>query len=84
MKQFLRLSTLLILLTFVLTRCAPGRELQAQVVSAELVRIDTVERYNGPQLYLTWKCSNNVTYVTQTTAKANYHVGSQMTMMVQR
>jgi hypothetical protein len=77
-------SVAFLLVTFAFTRCTPSRELQAEFVSAELVRIDTVERVNGQQLFLTWRCSNNITYVTQASTKSKFQLGNQMAMMVKR
>ncbi|MCW3074825.1 MAG: hypothetical protein JWP69_1894 [Flaviaesturariibacter sp.] len=73
-----------VLFVSALVSCSVKRELQAEVVSAQLVQIDTVNRYSGNQLYLTWKCSNNITYGTYASIPNRYQVGLVMPVMIQR
>jgi hypothetical protein len=35
--------------------CSSPREIQAEMVSAELVKIDTAFRYTNPEQMLTWR-----------------------------
>ena len=73
-----------VLFVSALVSCSVERELQAEVVSAQLVQIDTINRYSGNQLYLTWKCSNNITYGTYAPIARDYKVGLIMPVMIQR
>jgi len=55
MKTILAVATVAALYS-----CSPPRELQAEMVSAELVKIDTAFRYNSPRQILTWRDQNRV------------------------
>jgi hypothetical protein len=64
--------------------CAPPRELEAEMVNAELIRIDTVFRNQDPQQILTWRDDYNIHYVTYATMNRNYSVGNRMLVLVKR
>jgi hypothetical protein len=65
--------------------CYSHRELQAEMVRAEIIRIDTVKRYldNVPlqQKLITWRDSDNVEYVTYVPMYTFYAVGNSITML---
>ena len=68
--------------------CYSNKELQADMVRAEVIRIDTIERYlhNVPtkQKQITWRDSDNLEYVTIVPMYAFYSVGTSMTMLKPR
>ena len=64
--------------------CSPPRELQAEMVSAELVKIDTAFRYNSPTQMLTWRDENQVSYVTYAPMSNVFMLGSKMVVLVKR
>ena len=60
--------------------CGSAREIEVDIVNAELVKIDTVYRYpNNYQQVLTWKSAdNNVQYVSYASLNNSYSIGSRM------
>jgi hypothetical protein len=80
MKSFF---TLLTIIGF-LSACGFQRDVQVQMVAAELVKIDTVYRSSHPERILTWKDDNNITYVSYTNLFSNYNIGTRMAMLVRR
>ena len=70
--------------TVSLCSCFGEKEIQVNLVDAQLVKIDTIYRYSGNQQVLVWKCSNNIEYVSYASMGKTYQVGSKMLMMVQR
>jgi hypothetical protein len=72
-------------LLLTLAGCYTNRELEAEMVRAEVIRIDTIERYhlNVPtkQKQITWRDSDNLEYVTYVPMYAYFIVGSSMTML---
>ena len=65
--------------------CYEPRELQAEMVSAELVKIDTVFRYaNDPRQLLTWRDDNHIDYITYAPLTNSFLVGSGMIVLVKR
>ena len=76
----------LLLAVEVLASCYSPREIQVDIVSAQLVRIDTVFRYlnDKSQQVLTWRDNENIEYVSYVPLQANYTVGTRMSMLRQR
>ena len=68
-----------------LVGCYTNRELEADMVRAEVIRIDTIQRYhlNIPtkQKQITWRDSDNLEYITFVPMHAYYAIGSTMTML---
>ena len=65
--------------------CAVEKEVQADLIEVELVKIETIQRYpDQEQKLLTWKDGNNISYVTFEPMSANYKLGSVMKMMVRK
>jgi hypothetical protein len=61
------------------------REVQADLVDVELVKIETVQRYPDlEQKLLTWKDENNISYITFEPMSTNYKIGSQMKVMIRK
>lgn len=64
--------------------CSSPRELQAEMVSAELVKIDTAFRYNNPKQMLTWRDANHVDYVIYAPMNNVFMLGSKMVVLVKK
>lgn len=66
------------------TSCFSTREgIQANLVDAELIKIDTVERYvNTYQQLLTWKTSDHFEYVSYVPMGRKYTVGTRMAVLI--
>ena len=67
-----------------LCSCYQERQIQVDMVGAELVKIDTVYRYTGSEQLLIWKCANNVEYVSYAPINRLFILGSRMVVMVRR
>jgi hypothetical protein len=79
MKIFLSL-----LLVATLTGCYSSRtELQVEMVSAQLIRIDTVHRYSPTEYkqQLTWRDDENVEYISYAPLQTVYAVGTRMPVL---
>lgn len=65
------------------TSCASTREgIQADLVSAELIRIDTIERYvNRYQQLLTWRTNDQIEYVSYVPMGRKYTIGTRMAVL---
>ena len=78
-------TILVIAMVIAMSSCSSPRELQTQIVSAELVKIDTVFRYsNDPKQLLTWRDANRIDYVTYVTLNNSFLVGARMIVLVRR
>lgn len=64
--------------------CGSVRETQVQMVNAELVKIDTIYRYEKHQQVLTWKTDRNIEYVSYAAIGPVFTVGSRVTVFVTR
>lgn len=80
------MKTILVLAIIIaLFSCSAPRELQAEMVSAELVKIDTVFRYaDTPRQLLTWRDDKHIDYVTYAPLNNNFLVGAKMVVLVKR
>ncbi|HEX6916222.1 MAG TPA: hypothetical protein VF145_13325 [Chitinophagaceae bacterium] len=67
----------------VFTGCFSTREgIQANLIDAELIRIDTVQRYvNTYQQLLTWRTSDHMEYVSYVPMGRKYVVGTRMAVL---
>jgi hypothetical protein len=75
MKSILKTALPLIAISMY-TACSLERELQADFVEAELVKIDTVYRYTANEVVLTFKCRNRAEFVSFVPLESAYKVGS--------
>ena len=75
---------LVIALAAVFTGCFSTREsIQANLVDAELIRVDTVERYvNTYQQLLTWRTSDHMEYASYVPMGRKYIVGTRMAVLI--
>jgi hypothetical protein len=68
-----------------LAGCYTHRELEAEMVRAEVIRIDTVQRYAHSvpttQKQLTWRDSDNLEFITYVPMYMYFSVGTSMTML---
>lgn len=70
---------------FVVAGCASTREINVEMISAQLVRVDTV--YQGStyqKQQLTWRDKDDIEYVSLVSMGAHYPVGIVMTLLRQR
>jgi hypothetical protein len=80
MKRFLPLTVLAFLAV-----CNTEREIQADVMNANLVKIDVVTRYpNLKQKMLTWRAADNVLYVTFEPMSTDLLVGASRSVMMRK
>ncbi|TMI85868.1 MAG: hypothetical protein E6H10_01890 [Bacteroidetes bacterium] len=78
-------TILLIATVTALFSCSAPRELQAEMVNAELVKIDTVFRNaDAPKQLLTWRDDNRVDYVTYVPLNNYFPIGAKMVVLVKR
>lgn len=78
-------TILLVAIVIAFFSCSGPRELQAEMVSAELVKIDTVFRYaDTPKQLLTWRDDNHVDYLTYAPLNNGFYVGARMIVLVKR
>jgi hypothetical protein len=80
------MKTILVIAAIVaLYSCTARRELQADIVNAELIKIDTVYRYaSNPQRQLTWRDDYDIEYVTYAALSTTYALGTRMMVLVKR
>jgi hypothetical protein len=78
-------TILTVAIVIALFSCAAPRELQAEMVKAELVKIDTVFRYaDAPKQLLTWRDDNRIDYVTYAPLNNYFAIGAKMIVLVKR
>jgi uncharacterized protein YcfL len=79
------MKTLLILAlaAIVLAGCYSRREIQVEMVSAQLIKIDTIYRYAGDQTkqQLTWRDNENMEYISYAPLQNSYFVGTRMAVL---
>lgn len=78
--------SVLLLAMVALASCYSSREIQVDIVSAQLVHIDTVFRYmnDKSQQVLTWRDNENIEYISYVPLQANYAVGTRMAVLRKR
>ena len=75
----------MVMMFFILNSCSGPHEVQAEMVSAQLVKIDTAFRYEtNPRQMLTWRDNNDVEYVTYAPLANSFLLGSRMVVLVKR
>jgi hypothetical protein len=80
MKTIIAIATVILLY-----RCSGPRELEAEMISAQLIKIDTAFRYaKDPEQKLTWRDDNHVDYITYAPLNNYFLVGSKMIVLVKR
>ena len=79
MKQIFTL-----LLAVVIFGCAEQKDIQMDLTEVQLVKIETVQRYNSKEKALTWLDDNHISYVTYVPEEIYYPLGTRMKVMVRR
>lgn len=71
---------------FICYSCTSQRDIQqAEIVNAQLIKIDTVYRYSSSmQRQLTWRDEYDMEYVTYASLNSSYKLGSKMAVLVKR
>jgi len=65
--------------------CNSEKQIQMNIADAELIKIDTVQRYpNTSEKLLTWRTDDRIDYVTFVPINSHYSIGSRMKVMVKR
>ncbi len=78
-------KTLPFVLAAIIAGCGTERAIQMNIADAELVKIDTIQRYpNASEKLLTWRTYDQIDYVTFVPINSHYIVGSRMKVMVKR
>lgn len=82
MKTILFLA---LLVSGTLGGCYSGKEIQVEMINAEVVRIDTIYRYANDQMtQLVWKDEENIEYISYAPIGSNFYVGTRMTILRRR
>ncbi|MGB8191665.1 MAG: hypothetical protein WCF67_07090 [Chitinophagaceae bacterium] len=68
----------------ILTGCYSFKEAQVQAMDAELVRIDTIYRYERHEQVLTWKSEKNTQFISYAAIGPVFTVGSRVKVFVRR
>jgi hypothetical protein len=61
--------------------CNTGKEIQVEMVQAELIRIDTVFRQPNERKQLTWRDQDNIEYISFVSMNHTYPLGISMIVM---
>jgi len=78
-------KTLPFLLAAVVAGCGTEQAIQMNIADAELVKIDTIQRYpNSAEKLLTWRTDDRIDYVTFVPIASHYTLGSKMKVMIKR
>jgi hypothetical protein len=79
----MKLILAILITVTVFMSCSVNREIQAEIVNAELVKIDTIYRYpNVREQLLTWKSQKNVEYISYASIFNVYTVGARMAVLI--
>jgi len=77
-------KTLPFFLAAVIAGCGTEKAIQMNIEDAQLVKIDTIQRYNASEKLLTWRTSDQIDYVTYVPLASHYTIGSRMKVMIKR
>jgi hypothetical protein len=79
------MKTILCIAAFVyFSSCVSYKEVQVEMVAAELVRIDTITRFERTEQVLTWRSPDKTEYVSYAALGPVYTIGSKVTVFVRR
>ena len=76
MKTFLALLST----AAICSSCYTPRDLQVDLISTELVRIDTIVRHTAQEQQLTWRDDSKMEYVSYAALERKFIVGTRMTV----
>ena len=69
-------------LAFTTVACSPAREINVEVVNAQLIKVDTIFRSSdNPKQQLTWRDSDNIEYISIVSMNRAYQLGTIMNML---
>lgn len=74
----------LFVVAVVVCSCYAKKEIQVEMVDAELVKIDTIYRSTGHEQLLYWKGENNLQFISFVPISKSYRVGAKMPVMLRR
>jgi hypothetical protein len=69
-------TVLPIVLTGCLSGCRSDKDIQAEFVNAQIIKIDTLFRYETNKMQLTFQCQNNIRFVSFVPMNTRYKLGS--------
>lgn len=79
------MKTILALFLLVFAGCVTTREINVEMVSARLIKIDTIYRYSEqPKQQLTWRDKDNIEYISLVSMNANYPLGVTLNVLRRR
>lgn len=79
------MKTILAVLVLVMLGCRSAREINVELISAQLIKIDTIYRdSNNPKQQLIWKDGNDIEYIAIVAMNKNYPLGLTISMLRQR
>jgi hypothetical protein len=64
--------------------CTEQKEIQMNIADVQLIKIDTVRRFDGMEKLLTWRSDDQVEYVTYVPIEMYYPLGARMKAMIKR
>ena len=64
--------------------CSAGRDIQVEFITAKLIKIDTVQKFDQYEKLLTWEDNHNIRYISYVPMKNRVTVGIQMLVMRRR
>lgn len=64
--------------------CSEQKEIQMSFADVQLVKIDTIRRYNAMEKLLTWRSGDYIEYITFVPMETDYPLGARMKAMVKR
>lgn len=78
-------TLLLVAACLAVVGCVTSKEINVEMVSAQLVKIDTVYRNTDQERQqLTWRDKDNIEYISFVSMNRSYPVGVIMTVLRQR
>lgn len=69
---------------FLFVACSAQRDVQVEMVQAQLIRVDTLYRNSGYVQLLTWRSDQRMQFVHYADMKARYPVGARMLVLLPR
>lgn len=76
------MKTILAAVSFIaIIGCSTQKEIQVEMVQAELIKIDTVFRQPKEQKLLTWRGQDNVEYISFVSMNQTYSLGTSMMVL---
>jgi hypothetical protein len=76
------MKTILVAIGIVaVTGCTSPKQIQVELVNAELIKIDTIFRQTNDLKQLTWKDKDQIQYVSFAAMNEVYPIGTRMLVM---